>query len=96
MRTTKPENRSVPEELWTEVPAAKVRSKVFHILIFAATLPKNKQTKKNLRAGLLVELVTFKGGLDSLKMKPPPTEKERQSLEVSDCSSVFWGKLLPH
>lgn len=41
VRTIETEKRSVPE-LWTEVPALKIRSKVLFVLIFPATPTKTK------------------------------------------------------
>lgn len=90
VRTIEAEKRSVPE-LWTEVPALKIRSKVLFVLIFPATATKTKTT---FRAGLLIDWLHSKAWTLSKEMKPLPNEA-RQSLQVSDPAVQSPGVIIP-
>lgn len=78
VRTIEAEKRSVPE-LWTEVPALKIRSKVF-VLIFPATPTK---TKNHLQSWFISRVGYIQRLGLSKEMKPLPNEAT-QSLQVSD------------
>lgn len=70
--------KNIPGELCTEVPA----SEEYRLCVCPYLSCNPTKNKVTLRAGLLVELVTFEGrGLHffSKEMKPPPTVEARHS-----------------